>query len=601
MAFQRSWDGIYAKPDNLVESFENAILNFSKNKFLGTKNKSGVYEWVNYRQIGKRVDAARAGLARLCTGKNDAVGIIASNRVEWVVCAFAAYGLGARFVPMYEKELFSVWKYIIRDAEIKVLFVSTSEIYEQLKNLPQEIPSLEHVILIEGEEKNSLAALENKGCEQPVPAIHPSCDDIAVLIYTSGTTGDPKGALLSHGNCTSNCKAGWHVFQELQAHSISFSHLPWAHSYGFCAELNNWIQFGGAIAFMDTLDTLAEDMAKVRPTYLISVPRVFNKIYEKVMTTVQEEGGLKLKLFNSALDAALTRHRTGKSGLKYFLLDKIVLKKIRAKFGGRLQGALTASAKMNPEIAEFFFAIGIPVYDCYGMTETSPAVSMSHSTRYRPGSVGKTLENVDIFIDKSKVDDGSGEGEIIIYGPNVMQGYHNKPERTAEIMTPDGGICSGDRGKLDKDGFLYITGRFKEEYKLTNGKYVFPDSIEEDIKLLPYIANALVYGDNKPYNIALIVPNMPMLEKLAQAVLLSVDVHNLLNSNQVKKMITLEIASHLKNRFGGYEIPKKIAFIDEDFSVDNGLLTQTMKLKRRLVIERYKDMINKLYSGDELG
>jgi long-chain acyl-CoA synthetase len=600
MAFQRSWDGIYPKPDNLVESFENAIRNFSENKFLGTKNKSGIYEWVNYKQVGERVNAARAGLARLDVGKNDAVGIIAANRVEWVVCAFASYGLGARFVPMYEKELLSVWKYIIRDAEIKVLFVSTRDIYEQLKNLPREIQSLKHVILIEGEGENTLAALENKGSEKPVPAVHPSCNDIAVLIYTSGTTVDPKGALLSHGNCTSNCRAGWHVFQELQAHSVSFSHLPWAHSYGFCAELNNWIQFGGAIAFMDTLDKLAEDMAKVRPTYLLSVPRVFNKIYEKVMTTVQDEGGLKLKLFNLALDAALARHRTGKSSLKYFLLNKIVLKKIRAKFGGRLQGALTASAKMNPEIAEFFFAIGIPVYDCYGMTETSPAVSMSHSTRYRPGSVGKALENVDIVIDKSKVDDGSDEGEIIIYGPNIMQGYHNKPERTAEIMTPDGGIRSGDRGKLDKDGFLYITGRFKEEYKLTNGKYVFPDSIEEDIKLLPYIANALVYGDNKPYNIALIVPNMPMLEKLAQAVLLSVGLHDLLNSNQMKKMITQEIAHHLKNRFGGYEIPKKISFITEDFSVDNGLLTQTMKLKRRLVIERYKDVINELYSGDEL-
>ena len=599
MVFQRSWDGTYTKPDNLVELFENAVQKFANNKFLGTKNKSGVYEWVNYRYVGERVNAAMSGLAVLGVEKNDAVGIIAANRVEWVICAFATYGRGARFVPMYEKELHSVWTYIIRDAAIKVLFVSTKELYENLKNLPQEISSLKHVILIEGTGENSLTALENQGRLQPVPAIHPSCNDTAVLIYTSGTTGDPKGALLSHGNCTSCSRAGWHRFQELQAHSVSFCHLPWAHSYGFSAELNNWIQFGGAIAFMDTLDKLAEDMAKVEPTYLISVPRVFNKIYEKVITTVQEEGGLKLKLFRMALDAALAKHRTGKSSLKYILLDKIVLNKIRAKFGGKLQGALTASAKMNPEIAEFFFAIGIPVYDCFGMTETSPAATMSHSTCYRAGSVGKALENVDIVIDKSKVDDDSGEGEVIIYGPNVMQGYHNKPEKTAEIMTSDGGIRSGDRGKLDADGFLYITGRFKEEYKLNNGKYVFPGNIEEDIKLLPYIMNVMISGDGKPYNIALIVPNIPVLEKHIRAVNPSIDLHDILNNYQVKDLVKLEIANHLGKKYGGYEIPKKIVFVKEDFTVDNGMLTQTMKLKRRFVVERYHDLIADLYNADE--
>jgi len=598
MAWQRSWNGTYEKPDNLVELFENAVEKFPGNKFLGTKNKSGVYEWVTYGETGKRVNAVRAGLAALGVGKNDSVGIIAGNREEWVVCAFATYGLGARFVPMYEKELVSVWQYIIRDAGIKVLFVSAKDIYEKIKNLPHDIPSLEHVILLEGNGEKSLADMERKGGKNPVPAIHPSAHDVAVLIYTSGTTGDPKGTLLSHGNCTSCSRSGWRLFRELDENSVSFSHLPWAHSYGFSAELNNWIQFGGAIAFMDTLETLAEDMAKAKPTYLISVPRVFHKIHEKIMTTVQEEGGVKLKLFRMAMEAALAKHRTGKTSLKYILLDKIVLEKIRSKFGGRLAGALTASAKMNPEIAEFFFAVGIPVYDCYGMTETSPAVTMSHSTRYRPGSVGKALENIDIVIDKTQVTDGSEEGEIIIYGPNVMQGYHNKPEKTAEIMTPDGGIRSGDRGKLDKDGFLYITGRFKEEYKLTNGKYVFPASLEEEIKLLPYITNVMVYGDNKPFNIALIVPNIPAMEKLGHAVSLSVTLPDLLTNNTVKKLITLEIANHLKNKFGGYEIPQKIAFLDEDFTVDNGMLTQTMKLKRRFVVERYKDILAGLYNTE---
>lgn len=595
MTFKRKWNGIYEKPDNLVESFDNAIKNFPDNKFLGTKNKYGEYEWVTYRQVGERIEAVRAGIASLGVGKNDPVGIISANSVEWVICSFATYGRGAFFVPMYEKELLSIWQYIICDAGIKVLFVSTRDIYEKLKDLPEKISTLKHVILINGQGKNTLNELEEKGRKKSVPAVYPSCNDTAVLIYTSGTTGNPKGTLLSHGNCTSCSKAGWHLFTELQAHSVSFSHLPWAHSYGFSAELNNWIQFGGSIGIMDNLDNLAVDMAKVAPTYLISVPRVFNKIYAKIMDTVKSEGGLKLKLFNMAVDAAIEHLKTGRKSFKYSLLDKIVLKKIRAKFGGRLEGALTGSAKMNPEIAEFFFAIGIPVYDCYGMTETSPAVTMCHSTQYRPGSVGRALEYVDVVIDRSKVDDGSDEGEIIIYGPNVMKGYHNNKKKTAEVMTKDGGIRSGDRGRLDEDGFLYITGRFKEEYKLSNGKFIFPAGIEEDIKLLPYITNVMVYGDGKPYNVLLIVPNIPVMEKLAKEVKLSIDLKELLVSNTVKKLITAEISNHLKKKYRPYEIPVRIAFIEEDFTVENGMLTQTMKIKRSFIIERYRKIIEGLY------
>jgi long-chain acyl-CoA synthetase len=596
MQIKKSWDGIYTKPDNLVESFETAISKYGNNRFIGTKDKSGNYQWVTYGHLGERVDHLRAGLAGIGIEKDDAVGIISTNSADWVICAFATYGLSARFVPMYEAELFSMWRYIIEDAEIKILFVSKKEIYEKLKNLPGEISTLRRVVLISGTGDETMASLENAGKATPVKSVIPSSRDIAVLIYTSGTTGDPKGVLLSHGNCTSCSQAGWHLFQELQQDSVSFSHLPWAHSYGFSAELNNWIQFGGSIALMDTLETLGADMAKVAPTYLISVPRVFNKIYAKIMETIKEEGGLKLKLFNAAIHSARRKRETGTSGFKYLLLDKLVLNKIRAKFGGRLQGALTASAKMNPEIAQFFFDIGIPVYDCYGMTETSPAITMSHSTRYRVNSVGKALEKIDIVIDRTKVTDGSDEGEIIIYGPNVMQGYHKKPDKTAEIMTPDGGIRTGDRGKLDKDGFLYITGRFKEEYKLANGKYVFPAEIEEYIKLLPYVANAMVSGDGRMYNVALIVPNVPVMEKLAREVRLSVSLNELLHSHQVKKMITKEIANHLKDKFGGYEIPQKVAFIEEDFTVENGFLTQTMKLKRRHILEKYKELIENLYT-----
>lgn len=600
MSFTPTWNGVYEKPDNLVDSFEGSVSRYAGNRFLGTKQASGEYAWSTYGEVAKRVDDLRAGLAGLGIGKDDAVGIIASNREEWVVAAFATYGRGGRFIPMYEKELDSVWEYISRDAGIKVLFVSTGAILERVRKFMDRTPALKHVFVIESEGPDSFGALETKGRENPAPSVHPSADDIAVLIYTSGTTGDPKGVLLSHGNCTSCSRGGWHLYKELDENSVSFSHLPWAHSYGFAAELNNFIQFGGSIGLMENLDHLAEDLPKVAPTFLISAPRVFNKIHAKVVETMREEGGLKLKLFEMAMAEARRARETGRPSLRFRLLDKIVLSKVRAIFGGRLQGALTASAKMNTEIAAFFFDIGIPVYDAYGLTETSPAITMSHATQYRPGSVGKALQHIDIVIDTSKVDDGSGEGEIVCYGPNVMKGYYNKPEKTAEVMTPDGGLRTGDRGRLDADGFLFITGRFKEEYKLNNGKYVFPAEIEEDLKLLPYVLNALVYGDGMPFNVALIVPELSVMQRVAKELDLSIGVDELLENKQLKELLTLEIGNHLRKRFGGYEIPRRIAFIKEDFTVENGLLTQTLKLKRNLVIQKHRPAIEELYKDAEV-
>jgi long-chain acyl-CoA synthetase len=592
---KKSWDGTYTKPDNLVDLFEASVQKYPDNRCFGTKNAVGEYEWVTYKSVAERVDHVRGGLFRLGLTKNDVVGIIAGNRTEWMVCAYATYGLEARFVPMYEKELVSMWQYIIRDSAIKVLLVSSAEIYETVKDFLKNIPTLKKIFVIESTGANSLEELENEGKSHPVPSKKPSSSDIAVLIYTSGTTGEPKGVLLSHGNLTSCSQAGWHLFSELNEHSVSLSHLPWAHSYGLSAELNNWLQFGGAIAFMGSLESLAADMQKAHPTYLISVPRMFNKIYSKIHETMREAGGLKQKLFNMALIAAKEKRETGKAGFKYRLLDKAVFGKIRHMFGGKLQGALTASAKMNPDVAQFFFDIGIPVYDCYGMTETSPAVTMSHHSQYRHGSVGKPLEKIDVVIDKSKVDDGSDDGEIIIYGPNVMQGYYNKPEKTKEIMTPDGGVRSGDRGRLDKDGFLFITGRFKEEYKLENGKYVFPTEIEEEMKLLPYVANVMIYGDGKPYNVALIYPNISVMEHIARDLKFSVPVKELLTNKEMMKLVTFGIGNHLRKRFGGYEIPNRIAFLDEDFTVENGLLTQTMKPKRKQIMKKYESLLKDLY------
>ncbi|MBU1711745.1 MAG: long-chain fatty acid--CoA ligase [Proteobacteria bacterium] len=599
---QQHW--IYRKPDNLVGLFEDAVELWPHNNLFGVKTPDGnSLEWMTYREVGDRVDNLRAGLALIGVDKGDAVGIISNNRPEWAITAFAVYGRGARFIPMYEAELVKIWEYIIVDSGIKILFVTKPAIYEKIKDLPSRIGSLERIILIEGRGPGSMLELEQMGSLKPIPSVQPSPYDNAVLIYTSGTTGNPKGVLLSHGNLTHCAKSGFHIYPELNAATRSLSILPWAHSYGQTAELYNWLQFGGSIGFMEKVETLADDIVLVKPVFLIAVPRVFNRIYDGIWAKMNEEGGLKKKLFVAAVETARKKRLLGEEGKsdawtdrKFAFLDRLVFEKIRQRFGGCLKGALTASATMNPEIARFFFDIGIPVYDCYGLTETSPACTMNCPARYRLGSVGQPVERVKIVIDNSAVQKDDTDGEIIIYGPNVMQGYHNKPEETESVMTEDGGFRTGDRGWLDDDGYLFITGRIKEQYKLENGKYVFPAAIEEEIKLLPLVANAMVYGDGRPYNICLVYPDFAVLKRTASELGLSDEPENLINLKAVRDLISDEIVKHLGGKYGGYEIPKKFFFLTEDFTLENGMLTQTMKTKRSVVIDRYKKEIETQYA-----
>ncbi len=596
-----SWT--YEKPDNLVEWWSESEKKFGGNVLFWVHNDRGSLDPVTYAETGRRIQNARGGLAKLGIGEGDAVGIISPNRPEWAVLSYAAYGRKARFIPMYEKELWQTWKYIIKDGEVKFLMVSSPEIYEQVKDFPKEIASLEHIYLIDNDGENSMTALEELGKGNPVEPMIPHHDDVAVLIYTSGTTAAPKGVLLTHGNLTYCSRAGYKLYPELSENQVGISMLPWAHSYALSAELNNWVQFGGSLGFMRDVSTLAEDLTIIKPTYLISVPRVFNKIYDGIQMKMKDAGGMKKKLFDAACRAAREKRELAEKGLsspainiKHRLLEKLVFSKIREAMGGRVTGALTASAAMNKEIAEFFYDIGIPTYDCYGLTETAPAVTMNSPGAWRIGSVGKVLDGQKVVIDDSVSEEGAGDGEIIVYGPNIMKGYHNKPEETAKVLMPDEGFRTGDRGYFDGDGFLWITGRIKEQYKLTNGKYVFPAVIEEEIKLLPYVANAMVYGDGKPYNICLVLPDFEVTKRWADQKGVSSEPDELLANEEFKTMLTEEIKSHLKKNFGRYEIPEKYLFIREDFTVENNMLTQTMKLKRRVVIDRYAGEIEKLYS-----
>lgn len=591
------------KADNLAELFENAVKSYPDKPLFGTKGPDGEYQWHDYATIGARVDRVRAGLAQWGVGPGDAVGIIANNRPEWAIAAFATYGLRARFVPMYEAELPATWQYIIADSGIKVLWVSQPKIAETIHGMRERLPGLKHLCVIDADGPASLAELEQLGGGSPIPSAYPGSDEIAVLIYTSGTTGAPKGVLLSHSNLISNARAGYQVFSQLGAEDRSLSILPWAHSYGQTAELYNFIQFGGSIGFMESPQTLLADLAKVRPSFIIGVPRVFNRIYDGLWAAVAQKGGLAKKLFEMGIHSASKQRELEKAGksdplnqLKYKLADRLALAKVRERFGGRLKACLSGSAALNPEVVWFFFDLGIPLYDAYGLTETSPAITMNGPGAFRVGSVGRPIEGVRVAIDPLATEDGATDGEVIAYGPNVMQGYHNQPEATQAVMTEDGGFRTGDRGWLDADGFLYITGRIKEQFKLENGKFVFPAALEEDIRTLPLVANAMIHGANQPYTVCVVVPDFEVLGRWAQSQAgLPTDPEAMVNHPAVCDYLTEQIQGALAGKYGGYEIPKKFLFLSEDFSVENGMLTQTLKLKRRAAMERYGEDIEALY------
>ncbi len=590
-------------PDNLVELFQESVAKHKDNYLFGTKNAEKTdYDWVTYQQVSDRVDALRGGLASLGVEKGDGVGIIANNRVEWAVAAYASYGRCARYIPMYEAELDRILKYIINDSGIKVLLVARDDIFERVKDFPNEIESLEKIIVIEGDGENSMAALEKIGAEKPVPPTIPDKSDIAGLIYTSGTTGNPKGVLLSHYNLATNAIAASMVLpKNVGEGDRTLSFLPWAHSFGQTAELHSLIHYGGQTGFAESPLTIVDDLAMVKPTLLIAVPRVFNKVYTGLKDKVEKDGGLAKKLFDMGIEAAAKNRAAGGNAgfinnLKLGLVDKIVYSKVREKFGGRLKMALSSSAALSPKIAEFFFDIGIPVCEAWGMTELSPAHTVNTTDNNKPGTVGQPIPGSSVKIDTS-VGFGDKEGEIIAYGPNVMVGYHNLPDKTKETFTEDGGLRTGDRGWVDDEGYLHITGRIKEQYKLENGKYIFPSEIEETIKLSMFIENAMVHGANMPYNVAVIVPDWLVVDPWAKEQGLSGSHDDLVKDPKIAELIEAEIQNTCKD-FASYEIPKKITIIPEAFTPENGILTPTLKLKRREVHAKYDDKINALYDAN---
>jgi len=583
------------KFESLVELCEQSCRSYADRQLFGIKEGSG-WTWITYARLHELVDAFRGGLAGLGIGRGDKVAMIADNRVEWAVACYATYGLGASFVPMYQAQLAKEWHFIIEDCAAKTAIGATNAITEQLRKMRADIPTLEHVIGLElpASDDHSYAALLEAGRARPVPAGSPKSNDVAGLIYTSGTTGLPKGVILSHGNICSNVNAIHQIFT-FDPDDRSLAFLPWAHSFGQTCELHCLVSMGCSMAINDDIKNLVPNLGEVKPTVLYAVPRVFNRLYEGVNAQIATRPGVIQRLFKHGIDTAKRKARGEPVGavdqLVLTLADRLIFSTVRQRFGGRLKYAISGSAALSPDVAAFIDALGITVYEGYGLTETSPIASANYPEHRKLGSVGLAIPDVAIQIDRSVTGDPQ-HGEIIVKGPNVMQGYHNRPEETQAVLMEDRSFRTGDMGYLDPDGYLYITGRIKEQYKLENGKYVVPSPMEEQLKLSPYIANVMIYGANKPHNVALVVPDSEALRAWAEKQ--GITLGDVRTNKQVHDLIRGEIDT-LSKDIKGYERVQNFFLCLEDFTTENGMLTPTLKVKRRVVFDRYGKDLDALY------
>jgi long-chain acyl-CoA synthetase len=612
------------KYKTLVEMYQNAVATYPSRELFGTK-RGDHWTWMTYAEFASSVDRFRGGLASIGTKRGDCVAIVANNRVEWAVAAYACYGLGAAFVPMYEAQNPKEWEFIVRDCGAKVLLVANETILGKVRDFANAVPSLECIVLLEGEAAGSkngngaraavvktYASLLGSG--HKADAVVPAPTDTAGLIYTSGTTGNPKGVILTHLNIASNVSATHDIFpMELADRSLSF--LPWAHVFGQTVELHTLLSTGASMAICPSVDRILDDLRDVKPTLLFSVPRIFNKLY----TAVQQQLATKPKPIQVMVKEALKITAKERSGVRLKLseltllevVDKVVFHKVRERFGGKLKYAFSGGAALSKDVAEFIDSLGVIVYEGYGLTETSPIATANTPGGRKIGSVGRPIPGVRVEIDpataeKREAENGKParyEGEIVVYGHNVMKGYLNRPDENAAVLMKDGGFRTGDMGYVDAQGFLFITGRIKEQYKLENGKYVVPTPLEEELKLSPYVANAMVYGDNRPFNVALVVANLAAVRKWGadHGVALPADDEGLVKDARVRALFRQDIDAHIA-KFKGFEVVKDFALLAEDFTTDNGLLTPSMKLKRRKVVEKYGSRIEELYAKkDEAG
>jgi long-chain acyl-CoA synthetase len=587
---------------DLCELYESSIKRYASRPLFGVRESRG-WHWLSYRDFASRVDTLRAALIQGGLTRGDRVALIAPNGTDWAAVAFATFTAGGVLVPIYPFQRYDDWLETLRDAGPRFVFTHNIEAASAVHGWRAELDPNVTVVCTSHRRiagAISLDELTERALWDARPVVHPRPHDLASLIYTSGTMGRPKGVELTHANIAANLNALRQIFP-VTPEDRSLSYLPWAHAFGQVVELFGLFSMGASLALAPSEEDIMKSLLEVQPTLLFSVPKLFNRIYDKLQERIHERGTVARRLFEDGLDNARIRRRVRAAGkargaveLKAKLYERFVFQPVRAQFGGHVRYAVCGGAALAPEVAEFVDSLGITLYEGYGLTECSPIVSTNWPGARKLGSVGKPLPSVRVLIDH-EVGPNTRDGEIIVYGPNVTRGYHNLPEESAQALTRDGGLRTGDLGYIDKDGFLYVTGRIKEQYKLDNGRYVVPTPLEVELRSSKYVRSVMVYGDGRPYNIALVVPDLdPLRVWAAENQVRAADIPSLLRHPEVLKLFAQELERYSES-FREYERVRSFVLLERDFTVEDGTLTQTQKLRRREVVMRYERMIGELY------
>lgn len=599
-----------SRPQTIVELLKHAVSSRPKDEVIRFKQAN---EWTGMtgERVLERVRNIALGLYGRGIRKGDRVAILAESGPQWSLSDYAILSNGAVNVPIYPTQAPHQVEYILKDSEPKMLFISNSRQIKRIDDVLKKFPSLPLIPFqsgIEGEQIISFETLEEEGeqiaASQPElfdmisSDVHPS--DLASIIYTSGTTGEPKGVLLTHSNIVFNSLSAG-SFLNIEPDNLMLSFLPMSHIFERMV-LYLCLHYGVQINFSGGIETVANDMREVNPTLMSAVPRLLEKVYSRVQKSASDGGTLKKKIFQwasgvaSQLAEAYTENKPVSPllDLQREIADHLIFAKVREAVGGRMRRIVSGSAALAPEIARFFVGAGIPVLQGYGLTETSPVISVNTLDRHRIGSVGHPINGVEVLI--------AEDGEILTRGPHVFQGYFHRLEETESVFTNEQDLSSrwfktGDIGHIDADGFLFITDRKKDLLKTSAGKYVAPQMVEGLINQSEFVEQSIVIGDKRKYVSALVVPDFERLRAWAkeQGIETS-DKEAIISDRRVMDMMKAEV-NRLTRGLADYEKVKRIVLLSREFTIDGGELTPTLKVRRKIVEGKYQEQIESMYGG----
>ncbi len=588
-----------------IASTVSALPGSARERFgdaLAARYKAGD-EWreITYGEVGEAIDEIALGLVSLGIERGDRVGMLADTRLEWTLASYGISSAGGVVVPVYPTNSPKECAWVVGNSEARAVVVENATQAAKIEEIRSELPHLEHVIGIEaGVGEISLDQLRERGRggdhgELEDRQSQVTEDDPYTIIYTSGTTGPPKGVVLTHRNAMTVCDVV-EKLQFIEPGEVTYLYLPLAHVFALLAQLASYDQ-GTAIVYLggDTRQILAE-IIETKPTYVPSVPRIFEKIYAAAMKMQEQASDEDRERFAQAVKLGVeVRQRRARGDAvppeleePFERADKEVFQRVRDLFGGRVRQAVTGAAPIAPDILEFFYAAGVPVLEGWGMTETTGVGTVGRLDAFKFGTVGRALPGVEVRI-------AEDDGEILMRGPNVFKEYWRNPEATAETLDADGWLHTGDLGSIDEDGYLKITGRKKDIIITAGGKNLTPSNIENDLKQSRFISQAVMYGDRKPFPVALITLDPEEILPWAKENGLPEDLAQLAQHEDVRALVQKELDRANAN-YARVEQIKKFAILDHDLSIDDGELTPTLKVKRNVISDRYQELFESLYS-----